>query len=319
MLWKDEKEHLSESHKHYREIHRYRFWSRVGAFLLGCIFSFYLYTLLKPLTYDQEDRQKLDLIEQYYKEADKKISDINMRADYKRMLDQEREKILDKYTLPSLWGLLQFRGQKISLFVLLWLAPAFLAVGGYMLLKKKVFREWGEFFFPLLKTEAPLKMPGKVPLLWGQNPLAEKLFINEQEFRRAFGYAQGVQVDKVRDEIKALLNKISQFIDRFYPYENKSYLLYCYEVLLWHYVACLYANLPSGLMGKQIKDYAFKKLLSLYARNHLPVFLDVNGRFIKEEYDAYILCRIFYECDRVLRLRETLSSKFNPLPFVLNV
>lgn len=314
MAGKD-REYVSESHAQYAAIRKTRFWAKVGAFVVGSFMVWTFYQVVKPVLYSAQDRQALELIKEY-RERSQAIRDDKTRKEYLNMLKEEEDRIRKKYSTVwiSLWGLSKHSGKTKAVLVLLMVFPFLVFLGIFAYLKRWLWPRWDEFFLSVPQRESPLVLPKKGLTLWGTSPFEKEVFSDPESFKKVFAYAEGLPEKEVSKEIQKILKDAKEFLNRFYSGLQTDKVLFYFQVILWHYCGSLYANLPTGLLSLYVKDYGLKKLLSLYARNHLPAFLDVTGKFLEEEYSVYVLCRLFYECDQAVGMRERLN-KFSPLPF----
>ncbi|MEM4067587.1 MAG: hypothetical protein QXV17_12100, partial [Candidatus Micrarchaeaceae archaeon] len=125
------------------------------------------------------------------------------------------------------------------------------------------------------------------------------------------------------DDEKIISEKISEKMVIIYRFLNKYYKellsndnLLRIEFILWHYCASFYGNIPTGLIGRLIKDYTLRKMLSHYSQGYLPVVFDVvQSRFIERDYDSYLLLNVLYTTDRFYNILSDLKKTLDPLPF----
>lgn len=309
-----EREYISETHKQRHLLEKYKTKQYIFTLLAIFLWGIGFYFLFSEVLYTQEDREKLKLIKEYRMQALEKIKDPDVYTEYINYLKQEEEKIKDKYPFPALWNVGSYPGNKL-LFVGFSLLPFLIATVGYIYLKKKVFPEWDKFVLPVVGQEPPMILPEKGENLWGDRykELEKKFLTDPDVVRKLFASLKIKEMPSAEKFIAELMKECEDFLKKYFPYEKHKEVLFCIEFLLFHHFASLYGNIPTSLLGKYIKDYNLRKALSLYQRNHVPVIVSIKGKLIEREEEAFILCKIFYTCDRTLKLRERINEKFDPL------
>lgn len=317
---KDNTDYLSESHRHRSKVEKARFWSWVIGVLTLTMLGFIAMEIARDMAIPEEDKKMLEKIQEYRQQAYRTIKDPQALQSYLQKLDKAQKEIESKYPTIALWNITRWQGSKPVFFLALFF-PIFLLIAMNVYLRKKLFKDWDKFFLKAPEPEKPsdfLKLPEKPLRLWHGRyspEIINKYLLDEVDLRRIFAFCPFPE-EEVRKEIDRLLKqKVKPLLERFFPYEKHDEVLFCIELILFHYAACLYGNVPTSLAGKYIKDYPLKKLLALYQRNHVPVIVGVDKQLIESEVPAYILCKLFYFLDKTLQLREQLNKKFNPIPF----
>ncbi|MEM0325764.1 MAG: hypothetical protein QW733_01860 [Desulfurococcaceae archaeon] len=317
---KDNTDYLSESHRHRSKVEKARFWSWIIGVMTLTMLGFMAMETARDMAISKEDKKTLGKIKGYRQQAYKIIRNSQTLQSYLRKLDKAQKEIESKYPTIAIWNITRWQGSKTVFFLVLSF-PIFLLIAMNVYLRKKLFREWDKFSLKAPETEKPsdfLKLPEKPLSLWHGRyspEIVNKYLLKEVDLRKIFAFCPFPE-EEVRKEIDRMLKQeVKPLLKKFFPYEKHEEVLFCIELILYHHAACLYGNVPTSLAGKYIKDYPLKKLLALYQRNHVPVIVGVDKQLIESEIPAYILCKLFYFLDKTLSLRETISKKFNPIPF----
>lgn len=324
MSWKEDNQPISESHRTLYRLWKLKMTEVFFFFLMGSLGAFMIIENVKDYFYTKEDRYSLQRIREYKQQADMMYSqgrlDNTTYTQYIDMLRKSEEKILSQYSSPYFTIGIFTTKSKLN-FAFIYGILFFAIAGGFYFLNRET-KKHANFFYQSPQQEDPLGLSGEIKIRFFVSRKMYKDVINEvfnniDDFMRVLQYAsKGLDEKKAKEVVNRQMNNISSFIKKFYPNLDKAVNYLRIEVILWHYVASLYGNAPTGLIGKHIKDYTLRKMLTLYYRKHLPVMFDVvNGNFMERDYDAYILLSVLYHADEKFKIFDELKKNLDPLPF----
>lgn len=329
---KEEDRDLSESHRLLYKIARRNIVAFFAFVFIGSLAYFLFFgEIYKNFLYTKEDRVALATIEEYKENAirlrrEGKISEKTL-FEYSKLLEEKRKEIEDKYPgfVVPLASLSKYQGNKIVFAFVFYLIPLLLLSSAYFYIIRDLKKE-RDFFYqypqkePIVPFKKEIKLRAFLRRKIYKKELLDRFFVDLDLFMRALEYSLSEEVgfdeQKAFKIITDLLKKAEKFISVFYPHYNKVENYLRIEIILWHHIASLYGNLPTGIAAKTVKDYTAKKMLTLYARKQLPVLYSSSGEFLEKDYEAYVCLTILYSLDKKYDFFKTLSKELDPVPML---
>ena len=316
---------LTESHRISSRIQNYittDYLAIFGASILCYVFILFAFNNVFMHKHDKENLHKIHEYRQQVDQMEMNRQISNEKAgQYLTYLNKKESQIKSKYP-PILFITDVFRTKlnRIIAFILYFI-PLFTAIGTIFYFRKD-FKEKSKFFYQVAKKEDPLSLPREIQIRMfvGRDIYKEQLPVIFSDLDTILRIFQTVIKS---DDEKIISEKISEKMVIIYRFLNKYYKellsndnLLRIEFILWHYCASFYGNIPTGLIGRLIKDYTLRKMLSHYSQGYLPVVFDVvQSRFIERDYDSYLLLNVLYTTDRFYNILSDLKKTLDPLPF----
>ncbi|WP_297445794.1 hypothetical protein [Desulfurobacterium sp.] len=303
-------EYLTESHKVKEKVFKERLINSIVTFFAG-IFLFYIgINFLHNFFYPPEIKQA---VKEY--RAQGRI--------------KEAKKIEELYPVPTplnIWKENFYGHKKRAIVELLFYITVPVAL---MLYITKWTSNKRSFFYQIAKKEPVMKIPKKTKVIFKKIPKRiNEWFKDFDTLHKLMGGAviEGEDIkfetEKMRKDVEHYKKLIVEHFKKFYPNEDVEKFTFFTEFLLWHHLVSMYGNMPTGLAAIYIKDSTFKIGLGIYARKLLPVtyYFDDKEKKVKiykDKVEPYLFLRSFYEADKKYNILNTLTDKYNPLPFKL--